>query len=50
MQQHDADSKRRRPYHPPELVDFGRLRDLTASGSGTKTENKGSDVMLDKMP
>ena len=27
------------PYHPPRLVLHGRVRDLTASGSGTKKED-----------
>jgi hypothetical protein len=28
----------RRPYRSPRLVEFGKVRDLTASGTGTNSE------------
>jgi hypothetical protein len=37
-----TDKKKNRPkkiYRPPELKEYGRIRDLTAGGSGRKTEN-----------
>ena len=33
------EQKARRPYRKPELLAYGTVKDLTAGGSGTKTEN-----------
>ena len=34
-----------RRYHAPQLLAYGSLRELTASGSGAQQENPGGDVM-----
>ena len=35
------EQKTRRPYRKPELLAYGTVKDLTASGFGSKTENQG---------
>lgn len=35
-------------YDPPRLVRFGRVRDLTAEGSGRHPENTGADEANNK--
>lgn len=35
---------RDKTYEAPKLTHFGSLYDLTASGTGSKTENPGNDV------
>ena len=39
-----------RPYHAPRLVEYGAIRELTASGSGTQQEKGGSGQNPSKRP
>jgi hypothetical protein len=39
-----------RTYHSPSLLVYGAIREITASGSGSKTENKGADNQPTKRP
>jgi hypothetical protein len=39
---------KKRPYASPVLSRLGSVSSLTAGGSGSKAENSGADVMLDR--
>jgi hypothetical protein len=39
-----------RMYITPKLTSFGRVRELTAAGSGTRAENKPGQGATSKMP
>jgi hypothetical protein len=38
----------KRPYAAPKLIQYGDLRSITQSGSGSKQENSGKDPQPDK--
>lgn len=39
-----------RPYHSPNLLVYGAVREFTRSGLSGKTENTGNDNQPDKRP
>lgn len=38
-QERKAPQSKARPYHPPRVVVYGAVREITSSGTGSKTEN-----------
>lgn len=43
-----ASAKPRRSYSTPQLKLYGDVRELTASGMGSRMENTGADIMSNK--
>ena len=44
----DQPTEKKKVYTPPAVTQYGKLTDLTASGTGTKQETKGNPDSMKK--